>query len=34
MNDVTYLEASRKLAERVMKERRTGPEDRIELASA
>ena len=32
MNDVTYLEASRKLAERVMKERRASPEDRIELA--
>jgi hypothetical protein len=32
MNDVTYLEAARKLAERVMKERRTGPEDRIVLA--
>jgi hypothetical protein len=32
MNDVTYLEASRKLAERVMKERRAGPEDRLDLA--
>jgi len=32
MNDVTYLEASRKLAERVMKERRTTPEERIALA--
>ena len=32
MNDVTYLEASRKLAERVMKERRASPEERIELA--
>ena len=32
MNDVTYLEASRKLAERVMKERRTGSEERIALA--
>ena len=32
MNDVTYLEASRKLAERVMKERRARPEERIELA--
>ena len=32
MNDVTYLEASRKLAERVMKERRTSAEERIELA--
>lgn len=32
MNDVTYLEASRKLAQRVMKERRTGPEARIDLA--
>jgi hypothetical protein len=32
MNDVTYLEASRKLAERVMKERRTGADDRIVLA--
>jgi hypothetical protein len=32
MNDVTYLEAARKLAERVMRERRTGPEDRIVLA--
>ena len=32
MNDVTYLEASRKLAERVMKERRTSAEERIALA--
>ena len=32
MNDVTYLEASRKLAERVMKERRGSPEQRIDLA--
>jgi hypothetical protein len=32
MNDVTYLEASRKLAERVMKERRTGADERIALA--
>ncbi len=32
MNDVTYLEASRKLAERVMKERRGSPEERIDLA--
>jgi hypothetical protein len=32
MNDVTYLEASRKLAERVMKERRTNSEERIALA--
>ena len=32
MNDVTYLEASRKLAERVMKERRASPEERIDLA--
>ncbi len=32
MNDVTYLEASRKIAERVMKERRTGPEERIAMA--
>ena len=32
MNDVTYLEASRKLAERVMKERRTGTDERIALA--
>ena len=31
MNDVTYLEASRKLAERVMKERRTGADERIAL---
>ena len=31
MNDVTYLEASRKLAERVMKERRASPEERIDL---
>ncbi|MEO5739781.1 MAG: DUF1553 domain-containing protein, partial [Vicinamibacterales bacterium] len=31
MNDVTYLEASRKLAERVMKERRTSADDRIAL---
>ena len=32
MNDVTYLEASRKLAERVMKERRTSADERIALA--
>jgi len=32
MNDVTYLEASRKLAERVMRERRSSPDDRIVLA--
>jgi hypothetical protein len=32
MNDVTYLEAARKLAERVMKERRTGAKERIVLA--
>src|SRR5688572_3083492 len=33
MNDVTYLEASRKLAERVMKERRfVGADERIALA--
>jgi hypothetical protein len=32
MNDVTYLEAARKLAERVMKERRAGPEERIGFA--
>jgi Protein of unknown function (DUF1553)/Protein of unknown function (DUF1549)/Concanavalin A-like lectin/glucanases superfamily/Planctomycete cytochrome C len=32
MNDVTYLEASRKLAERVMKERRGSAEERIDLA--
>jgi hypothetical protein len=32
MNDVTYLEASRKLAERVMKERRASPEERLGLA--
>jgi hypothetical protein len=32
MNDVTYLEASRKLAERVMKERRTSSDERIALA--
>jgi hypothetical protein len=32
MNDVTYLEASRKLAERVMKERRASAEERIDLA--
>jgi hypothetical protein len=32
MNDVTYLEASRKLAERVMKERRTSAEERVVLA--
>jgi UTP:GlnB (protein PII) uridylyltransferase len=32
MNDVTYLEASRKIAERVMKERRTSPDERIALA--
>ncbi|RPI54479.1 MAG: DUF1553 domain-containing protein [Acidobacteria bacterium] len=32
MNDVTYLEASRKLAERVMKERRASAEERIALA--
>jgi mono/diheme cytochrome c family protein len=32
MNDVTYLEAARKLAERVMKERRTSAEERIVLA--
>ena len=32
MNDVTYLEASRKLAERVMKERRGGADERIALA--
>jgi hypothetical protein len=32
MNDVTYLEASRKLAERVMKEQRTSPDERIALA--
>jgi hypothetical protein len=32
MNDVTYLEASRKLAERVMRERRASAEERIELA--
>lgn len=31
MNDVTYLEASRKLAERVMKERRTSTDERIAL---
>ena len=32
MNDVTYLEASRKLAERVMKERRSSADERIALA--
>jgi hypothetical protein len=32
MNDVTYLEASRKLAERVMKERRASADERIALA--
>ena len=32
MNNVTYLEASRKLAERVMKEERGGPEERIAFA--
>ena len=32
MNDVTYLEASRKLAERLMKERRTNADERIQLA--
>jgi hypothetical protein len=32
MNDVTYLEASRKLAERVMKERRSSAGERIALA--
>jgi hypothetical protein len=32
MNDVTYLEASRKLAERVMKERRSNATERISLA--
>ena len=32
MNDVTYLEASRKLAERVMRERRGGADERIALA--
>jgi hypothetical protein len=32
MNDVTYLEASRKLAERVMKERRSTASERISLA--
>src|SRR4030095_11453699 len=32
MNDVTYVEASRKLAERVMKERRGTPDERIDLA--
>jgi hypothetical protein len=32
MNDVTYLEASRKLAERVMKERRANADDRMALA--
>jgi hypothetical protein len=32
MNDVTYVEAARKLAERVMKDRRTSPEERIVLA--
>jgi hypothetical protein len=32
MNDVTYLEASRKLAERVMKERRASQGERIDLA--
>jgi hypothetical protein len=32
MNDVTYLEASRKLAERVMKDRRASARERIALA--
>jgi hypothetical protein len=32
MNDVTYLEASRKLAERVMKERRSSADERLALA--
>jgi hypothetical protein len=32
MNDVTYVEAARKLAERVMKARRTSAEERIVLA--
>ena len=32
MNDVTYLEASRKLAERMMKEGGASPEERIDLA--
>jgi hypothetical protein len=32
MNDVTFLEAARKLAERVMKERRASAEERIALA--
>jgi hypothetical protein len=32
MNDVTYLEASRKLAERVMKERRASSRERLGLA--
>ena len=32
MNDVTYLEASRELAQRVMKERRSSADERIALA--
>jgi hypothetical protein len=32
MNDVTYLEASRKLAERMMKEAPPNPDERIALA--
>jgi hypothetical protein len=32
MNDVTYLEAARKLAERVIKERRSSADERIALA--
>jgi hypothetical protein len=32
MNDVTYLEAARKLAERVMRDRRANAEERIVLA--
>ena len=32
MNDVTYLEAARKLAERIMKEQRAGAAERIALA--